>query len=59
MEFKIPKGVDKVPITIRVEENDFNVIDKLSKNSRKSYNFIINQMIKFAIQNMNMKEIED
>lgn len=56
MEFKIPKGVDKVPITIRVDENDFNVIDKLSKNSRKSYNFIINQMIKFAIQNMNKED---
>lgn len=58
MQFKVPKGVDKVPITIRVDETDFKVIDKLSKSSRKSYNFIINQMIKFAIENMNMEDIK-
>lgn len=59
MQFKVPKGVDKVPITIRVDETDFKVIDKLSKSSRKSYNFIINQMVKFAIENMNMEDIKD
>lgn len=56
MEFKIPKGVDKVPITIRIDETDFEIIDKLSKKSRKSYNYIVNSMIKFAIQNMNMED---
>lgn len=59
MEFKIPKGADKVPITIRIDENDFNIIDKLSKNSKKSYNYVVNQMVKFAIQNMNMEDIKD
>lgn len=58
MEFKIPKGVDKVPITIRIDETDFNIIEKLSKKSRKSYNYIVNSMIKYAIQNMNMEDIK-
>jgi len=59
MKFQIPKGVDKVPITIRIDETDFNIIDKLSKQSRKSYNYIVNSMIKFAINNMNMEDIKD
>lgn len=59
MEFKIPKGVDKVPITIRIDETDFNIIEKLSKKSRKSYNYIVNSMIKYAIQNMNMEDLKD
>lgn len=59
MEFKIPKGVDKVPITVRIDETDFNVIEKLSRKSKKSYNYIVNSMIKYAIQNMSMEEIKD
>ena len=52
MAFKIPSGADKVQFSIRVDENDFNIIEKLSKKSRKSYNYIINAMIKYAIDNM-------
>jgi len=52
MKFNIPSGTDKVPLTIRIEEADFEVIDKLSKKSKKSYNYIVNSMIKFAIENM-------
>lgn len=59
MAFKVPSGVNKVPFSIRVDENDFEIIDKLSKKSKKSYNFIVNSMIKFAIENMDMKEIKD
>lgn len=59
MAFKVPSGVNKVPFSIRVDESDFEIIDKLSKKSKKSYNFIVNSMIKFAIENMDMKEIKD
>ncbi len=31
MGFRVPKGINKVPFSIRVDENDFEVIDKLSK----------------------------
>ena len=59
MAFKIPNGINKVPFSIRVEEEDFEVISKLSKKNRKSYNYIVNCMIKFAIENMNMQDIKD
>ena len=59
MKFKIPSGSDKVPLTIRVDEKNFEIIDKLSKNSRKSYNYIVNSMIEFAIDNMDMTDIND
>ena len=35
------------------------IIDKLSKKSRKSYNYIVNSMIEFAINNMDMTDIKD
>lgn len=54
MKFNIPSGADKVPLTIRVDERNFDVIDKLSKKSKKSYNYIVNSMIQFAIDNMDM-----
>ena len=41
MAFKIPSGADKIQFSIRVDENDFNIIEKLSKKSKKSYNYII------------------
>lgn len=59
MAFKIPSGINKVPFSIRVDEDDYKIIDKLSKKSKKSYNYIVNCMIKFAIQNMNMEDIKD
>ena len=58
MAFKIPSGVNKVPFSIRVDETDYKIIDKLSRKNKKSYNYIVNCMIKFAIQNMNMEDIK-
>ncbi len=58
MTFKIPSGADKVQFSIRVDENDFNIIEKLSKKSKKSYNYIVNEMIKYAISNMDLEESE-
>ena len=58
MTFKIPSGADKIQFSIRVDEDDFNIIDKLSKKSRKSYNYIINAMIKYAIAEMDKEDIK-
>ncbi len=58
MAFKIPSGINKVPFSIRVDENDYKIIDKLSRKNKKSYNYIVNCMIKFAIENMNMEDIK-
>lgn len=52
MGFKIPKGIEKVPMTVRVEENDFNIIENLAKKNNKSMNDIVCAMIKYAIENM-------
>ena len=30
MSFKIPSGSDKVQFSIRIDEEDFNIIEKLS-----------------------------
>lgn len=59
MAFKIPSGINKVPFSIRVDEGDFQIIDRLSKKNNKSYNYIVNCMIKFAIQNMNKDDIKE
>lgn len=59
MNFKIPSGINKVPFSIRVDEKDYNIIDTLSKKNKKSYNFIINAMIKYAIDNMDMDDIKN
>lgn len=59
MAFKIPKGVNKVPFSIRVDDTDFKIIDKMSKKTNKSYNYIVNSMIKFAIQNMSENDLKD
>ncbi len=50
MSFKVPKGINKVPFSIRVDEEDYKVIHKLSIQNKKSYNYIINSMIKYAIR---------
>lgn len=56
MGFKIPSGTDKVQFSIRVDEDDFEIIEKLSKKSRKSYNYVVNKMIKYAIENMELDD---
>lgn len=59
MSFKVPKGINKIPFSIRVDEKDYNIINKLSIDNKKSYNFIINAMIKYAIDNMDLKDIKN
>lgn len=59
MSFKIPSGSDKVQFSIRIDETDFNIIEKLSVKSKKSNNYIINAMIKYAIDNMDLKDIKN
>lgn len=59
MSFKIPKGINKVPFSIRVDESDYNVIHKLSIKNKKSYNYIINAMIKYSIENMDLEDIKN
>lgn len=59
MAFKIPNGVNKVAFSIRVDDDDFKIIDKLSKKNKKSYNYVVNSMIKFAIANMDTEEIKN
>ena len=59
MTFKIPSGADKIQFSIRVDESDFNIIEKLSKNSKKSYNYIVNAMIKYAIDNMDLNDVKN
>ncbi len=59
MSFKIPSGSDKVQFSIRIDEVDFNVIEKLSVKSRKSNNYVINSMIKYAISNMDLTDIKN
>lgn len=63
MAFKIPSGADKVQFSIRIDENDFSIIETLAKKSKKSNNYIINKMIKYAIEEMDegdiKKHIED
>ena len=59
MSFKIPSGSDKVQFSIRIDEADFNVIEKLSVKSKKSNNYVINAMIKYAINNMDLNDIKN
>ena len=59
MSFKIPSGSDKVQFSIRIDEEDFNIIEKLSVKSKKSNNYVINAMIKYAINNMDLNDIKN
>lgn len=52
MGFKVPKGVEKVPKTVRIDEADCDVIQKLAYENNTSFNDIVNSMIKYAIDNM-------
>ena len=52
MGFVMPKGSNKVPMTIRIDEDDFNTINKVAKESKKSLNEVACAMIKYAINTM-------
>ena len=52
MGIKVPKGVEKVPKTIRIDEKDCDIIQKLAYENNTSFNDIVNSMIKYAIENM-------
>ena len=52
MGFKVPKGVEKVPTTIRSDDKDCDISQKLAYDNNTSFNDIVNSMIKYAIENM-------
>ena len=52
MGFRVPKGVDKVPKTVRLDESDCEIIQKLADDNKKFFNEIVNIMVKYAIENM-------
>ena len=52
MGFKMPKGTTRVPMTIRVEETDFQIVEKIAKESKKSLNDVVCAMIRYSIENM-------
>ena len=59
MSFKVPKGVSKVPFSIRVDEEDYMIIKNIHEKNNKSYNSIVNAMIKYAIANMDIEDIKE
>ena len=58
MGFKAPKGVEKVPKTVRIDEEDCNIIEQLASENNTSFNEIVNSMIKYAIENMEKDDKE-
>lgn len=58
MSFKVPKGVSKVPFSIRVDEEDYAIIKNIHEKNNRSYNAIVNAMIKYAIANMDIEDIK-
>ncbi len=52
MGFVVPKGIEKVPKTVRIDEEDCEIIQKLADANNTSFNEIVNSMIKYAIENM-------
>jgi len=52
MGFVVPKGIDKVPKTVRIDEKDCDIIQKLADENNTSFNEIVNSMIKYAIDSM-------
>lgn len=59
MSFNIPKGTSKVPFSIRVDEKEYQIIDKIHNKTGKSYNYIVNLMIKYAIDNIENEELQE
>ena len=52
MGFVVPKGIEKVPKTVRIDEEDCEIVQKLADANNTSFNEIVNSMIKYAIENM-------
>ena len=52
LKFKISKETEKISKTIRIEEKDYKLIEKLAKENECSFNAIVNSMIKYAIENI-------
>ena len=52
LKFKIPKEPEKVSKSIRFDEETCNIIQKLADENDRSFNQIVNDMVKFAIDNM-------
>ena len=52
MKFKVSKELDKISKTVRIDDKDCEIIEKLAKENGCSFNAIINSMIKYAIENM-------
>ena len=52
LKFKVSKELDKISKTVRIEDQDCKLIEKLAKENRCSFNAIVNSMIKYAIENM-------
>jgi predicted HicB family RNase H-like nuclease len=51
MKFKIPKEVTQISKTLRIAETDVKIIEEIAKKENISFNKVVNQMIKFAIEN--------
>lgn len=59
MSFNIPKGTSKIPFSIRVDEKEYQIIDKIHNKTGKSYNYIVNLMIKYAIDNIENEQLQE
>ena len=53
-EIKVPtkKKKDTLTQTIRFSGNDYDIIQELSIKYNVSFNYIVNEMIKYALKNM-------
>ena len=53
-EIKVPtkKKKDTLTQTIRFSGDDYDIIQELAEKYDLSFNYIVNQMIKYAIENM-------
>ncbi len=59
MQAFIPKPYPKEAVTVRVESEYLQVIDKIiSHDSRFSRSLLINQCVKFAIDNIDLRELK-
>ena len=56
MEFK-PKKIEKVVISIRIDNNTLETIDSLSAKSEISRNEFITQALDFALKNMRSRKV--
>ena len=56
MGFNISNGGIKVPLTVYVSEETYNIIEDLSNKSKRSLSNVTNSMIEYAIENMENRE---